>query len=313
MADKIATREAYGRALAELGEKYKNIIVLDADLSKSTRTELFKAKFPERFINCGVAEANMMATAAGIATCGNIVFASTFAMFAAGRAYDQVRNSIGYPHLNVKIGASHAGISVGEDGASHQCIEDIALMRVIPGMTVVSPCDAVSTRFLVEEAIKIDGPVYLRLGRLAVEAVYEGNPQDFKIGQSITLREGKDLTIIATGLMVQQALMAFDILKQKGISARVIDMHTIKPIDEKAIVKAARETGLIITCEEHNIMGGLGSAVSEVVSENYPVLVSKIGVRDQFGRSGDPSSLLKKYGLTAEDIVSRAVELLKRK
>ena len=313
MPEKIATREAYGKALAELGEKYKNLIVLDADLSKSTRTELFKNKFPERFINFGVAEANMMATAAGLATCGNIVFASTFAVFATGRAFDQIRNSIAYPHLNVKIAASHAGITVGEDGASHQSVEDIALMRAIPGMVVLNPSDGISTRYLVEEAIKHDGPVYIRLGRLAVESVYDENFKDFKIGKSITLKEGSDITIIATGLMVQQSLKAWKILGEKGISARVIDMHTIKPIDEKAIIKAAKETGAILTCEEHNIFGGLGSAVAEVVSENYPVFIKRIGIRDKFGKSGKPEALLEKYGLTENDIVENAIELIRRK
>lgn len=310
MADKIATREAYGKALAELGDKYKNLIVLDADLSKSTKTDLFKAKFPERFINCGIAESNMMSVAAGIASCGNIVFASSFAMFAAGRAFEQVRNSIGYPHLNVKIGASHAGITVGEDGASHQCIEDIALMRSIPGMVVINPCDAISTKALVEEAIKYDGPVYLRLGRLAVDVIYEEG-RDFKIGKSITLKEGRDITIIATGLMVQEALKAFTVLEEKGISARIIDMHTIKPIDKEAIIKAAKETKAIITCEEHNIYGGLGSAVAEVLGENHPIKMKRIGIKDEFGRSGDPKALMKKYGITSDDIVTNALEILK--
>lgn len=310
MSEKIATREAYGKALAELGDKYKNLIVLDADLSKSTKTDLFKAKFPERFINCGIAESNMMSVAAGIASCGNIVFASSFAMFAAGRAFEQVRNSIGYPHLNVKIGASHAGITVGEDGASHQCIEDIALMRSIPGMVVINPCDAISTKKFVEEAIKHDGPVYLRLGRLAVDVIYEEG-RDFKIGKSITLKEGKDVTIIATGLMVQEALKAFTILEEKGISARIIDMHTIKPIDEEAIIKAAKETKAIISCEEHNIYGGLGSAVAEVLGENYPIKMKRIGIKDEFGRSGDPKALMKKYGITSDDIVANTLEILK--
>ncbi len=310
MSEKIATREAYGKALAELGDKYKNLIVLDADLSKSTKTDLFKAKFPERFINCGIAESNMMSVAAGIASCGNIVFASSFAMFAAGRAFEQVRNSIGYPHLNVKIGASHAGITVGEDGASHQCIEDIALMRAIPGMVVINPCDATSTKALVEEAIKHNGPVYLRLGRLAVDVIYEEG-RDFKIGKSITLKEGRDVTIIATGLMVQEALKAFTVLEEKGISARIIDMHTIKPIDEEAIIKAAKETKAIITCEEHNIYGGLGSAVAEVLGENSPVKMKRIGIKDEFGRSGDPKALMKKYGITSDDIVANTLEILK--
>ncbi len=309
MADKIATREAYGKALSELGDKYKNIIVLDADLSKSTKTDLFKAKFPERFINCGIAESNMMSVAAGIASCGNIVFASTFAMFAAGRAFEQVRNSIGYPHLNVKIGASHAGITVGEDGASHQCIEDIALMRSIPGMVVINPCDATSTKKLVEEVVKYYGPVYLRLGRLAVEVVYDDNVK-FEIGKSITIKDGNDVTIIATGLMVQEALKAHDILKEKGISARVIDMHTIKPIDRDAIIKAAKETKGIVSCEEHNIHGGLGSAIAEVLCETFPAKMKIIGIKDEFGRSGEPKALMKKYGITADDIVNGVLDVL---
>ncbi len=311
MAEKIATREAYGKALAELGDKYRNIIVLDADLSKSTKTDLFKAKFPERFINCGIAESNMMSVAAGIASCGNIVFASSFAMFAAGRAYEQVRNSIGYPHLNVKIGASHAGITVGEDGASHQCIEDIALMRAIPGMIVINPADAVSTRALIEEAVKYEGPVYIRLGRLAVDVIYEEG-KEFKIGKSVTLKEGRDVTIIATGLMVQEALKAFTILEESGISTRIIDMHTIKPIDEEVVIKAAKETKAIITCEEHNIYGGLGSAVAEVLGENFPAKFRRIGIKDEFGRSGDPKALMKKYGISSDDIVSNVMEILKK-
>lgn len=310
--EKIATREAYGKALAEFGEKY-DLIVLDADLSKSTKTDTFKSEFPEKFLNVGIAEGNMMATAAGIASCGNIVFASSFAMFAAGRAYEQVRNSICYPKLNVKIGATHAGISVGEDGASHQCIEDISLMRTIPNMTVISPADAVETRAAVEAAIKHNGPVYLRLGRLAVEPVYNSENYSFELGKGITVEEGKDITIIATGMMVQEAIKAKAVLKDKGIDARVIDIHTIKPIDTDIIVKAAKETGAIVTVEEHNIIGGLGSAVAEVLVEKCPVVMGRVGVKDLFGKSGKPVELLKEYGLTYESIVAKTEEVIKLK
>lgn len=305
MADKIATREAYGSALAEFGGKY-DIVVLDADLSKSTKTDTFKKKFPERFINTGIAEGNMMATAAGIATCGKVVFASTFAMFAAGRSFEQVRNSIGYPHLNVKIGATHAGLSVGEDGASHQCNEDLGLMRTIPGMVVISPSDAVETRAAVEAAIKFDGPVYLRLGRLGVPVLYDESNFNFEIGKGVLMEDGKDVTIIANGLLVPEAVNARKMLADEGISARLIDMHTIKPIDADIIIKAAKETGAIVTAEEHNILGGLGSAVAEVLAENYPVPMKRVGVEDKFGRSGKPAELLKMYGLTAENIVAKA-------
>jgi transketolase len=298
MAEKIATREAYGRALAELGETY-DLVVMDADLSKSTMTAHFKNKYPERFINVGIAEGNMMSTAAGISTCGKVVFASTFAMFAAGRAFEQIRNSIGYPHLNVKIGATHAGISVGEDGATHQCLEDLALMRTIPGMVVISPSDAVSTRAAVEAAIKHNGPVYLRLGRLPVEAIYEKENFSYEIGKGITVKDGNDVTIIANGLMVPEAIRANELLKEKGISARVIDMHTVKPIDKDIIIKAAKETGAIVTVEEHNIIGGLGSAVAEVLVENSPVPMKRVGVEDKFGKSGTPKALLERYGLTS--------------
>ncbi|HBR04029.1 MAG TPA: transketolase [Ruminiclostridium sp.] len=311
MSQKIATRTAYGAALAEIGGN-PNIVVLDADLSKSTKTDTFKKKYPERHINVGIAESNMMSIAAGLAACGKTVFASTFAIFASGRAYDQVRNSIGYPHLNVKIGATHAGITVGEDGASHQALEDIALMRAIPGMTVISPADAVSTGALVKLAAEMVGPVYLRLGRLDVPVLYEENTK-FEIGKGLTIKDGKNITLIATGFMVQQALEAAERLKAEGISARVIDLHTIKPIDTEIIVKAARETGAIITCEEHNIMGGLGSAVSEVVVRNAPVPMDFVGVEDQFGKSGKPQDLIVKYGLTPEKIVEKAKALLKRK
>jgi transketolase len=312
MAEKIATREAYGNALAEFGEKY-DIVVLDADLSKSTKTETFKKKFPERFINMGIAEGNMMSTAAGIASCGKVVFASSFAMFAAGRAFEQVRNSIGYPNLNVKIGATHAGISVGEDGASHQCLEDIGIMRTIPNMVVINPADAVEARAAVEAAIKHYGPVYLRFGRLAVPVIFDQSTYKFELGKGVQLEEGKDVTIIATGLMVPEALEARKILDEEGISARVVNIHTIKPIDADIIVKAARETGAIVTAEEHNIIGGLGSAVAEVLSENYPVPLKRVGVEDKFGRSGKPEPLLEMYGLTAKNIVSKVKEVIKMK
>jgi len=310
MAETKATREAYGEALAEFGGKY-DIVVLDADLSKSTKTDTFKKKFPERFINMGIAEANMMSTAAGLAATGKIVFASTFAMFAAGRAFEQVRNSIAYPHLNVKIGATHAGISVGEDGATHQAIEDISIMRSIPGMVVISPADAFEARGAVEAAIKYDGPVYLRFGRLNVPYVYESDYK-FELGKGVQLADGKDVTIIATGLMVQQAMAAKEILAGEGISARVINIHTIKPIDKDIIIKAAKETGAIVTAEEHSIIGGLGSAVSEVLSENFPVKMIRVGVNDIFGKSGKPAALLEEYGLTANNIVANVKKVLQK-
>lgn len=308
--EKVATREAYGLALAEYGEKY-DMVVLDADLSKSTKTDTFKKKFPERFFNIGIAEANMMSIAAGMASTGKTVFASTFAIFASGRAFDQIRNSICYPQLNVKIGATHAGISVGEDGASHQCIEDIAAMRAIPNMTIISPADAVETKHAVEAAIKHNGPVYLRLGRLGVPILYDESKYKFEIGKGITIEEGKDVTIIATGLMVFEALEARKTLLEEGIEARVINIHTIKPIDKDIIIKAAKETGLIVTVEEHNILGGLGSAVAEVLVENHPVPMKRIGVQDTFGRSGKPRELLEFYGLTSKHIVQKIKELVK--
>ena len=311
MAEKIATRVAYGTALAEIGQN-ENIIVLDADLSKSTRTDLFQKKYPERHINIGIAEANMMAVAAGIASCGKTVFASTFSIFASGRAYDQVRNSIAYPHLNVKIGATHAGITVGEDGASHQALEDIALMRSIPGMTVISPSDGVSTTALVKLAAEMNGPVYLRLGRLDVPVIYSADTQ-FQIGKGLTVREGKDITFIANGLMVDVANQAAEILEAEGVSVRVIDIHTIKPIDKDIIIKAAKETGAIVTCEEHNVIGGLGSAVAEVVVNNAPVPMEMVGVEDKFGKSGKPADLIKLYGLTPENVIQKAKEVLRRK
>ncbi|KNY27383.1 transketolase family protein [Pseudobacteroides cellulosolvens] len=306
---KIATREAYGSALLEFGGDSK-IVVLDADLSKSTKTDLFKNKYPERFINMGIAEGNMMATAAGISTCNKTVFASTFAMFASGRAFEQVRNSICYPALNVKIGATHAGITVGEDGASHQTIEDIALMRALPNMTVISPADAVETRAAVKAAIETKGPFYLRLGRLACPVIFDENDYKFELGKGIEIASGNDLTIISTGYMVHLSLEASKLLENEGIKARVINIHTIKPIDRDIIVKAAKETGAILTVEEHSIIGGLGSAVAEVVVENCPVAMKRIGVNDKFGKSGKPDALLEKYGLTKEAIVSGAKELL---
>lgn len=304
MAEKIATRQAYGDALAEFGADEK-IVVFDADLSKSTKTASFQAKYPERFFNMGIAEANMMCAAAGISTCGKIPFASTFAIFAAGRACEQVRNSICYPKLNVKIGATHAGITVGEDGASHQMLEDISNMRALPNMTIINPADAVETRLAVKAAIEYKGPVYLRLGRLAVPVIFDEN-YEFEWGKGVQLREGSDVTLVATGLMVHEALTAYDMLKEKGISARVINIHTIKPLDEELIEKAARETGAIVTAEEHNIIGGLGSAVCESLAASFPVPVLRIGTLDKFGKSGKPPLLMKEYELTAEDIVKKA-------
>jgi transketolase len=300
---KVATREAYGKTLAEIGLKNENIVVLDADLSKSTKTADFKQVCPERFINMGIAEGNMMCVAAGLASCGKIPFVSTFAMFAAGRAFEQIRNSICYPMLNVKICATHAGITVGEDGASHQAIEDISLMRSIPGMTVISPSDARETAEVVKAIANFNGPCYIRLGRLGVNDINTSQDYKFEIGKAITLREGKDATIIATGIMVDAALDAYNSLAEEGIKVRVINIHTIKPIDIEAVTDAARETGLIITAEEHSIIGGLGSAVCEVVGENYPVPVIRVGVKDTFGESGKPAELLKAYGLTCEDVV----------
>ena len=307
---KKATRESYGAALAEFGAD-ERIVVLDADLSKSTKTADFLKKYPERFVNMGIAEGNMMSVAAGMASCGKIVFASSFAMFAAGRAFEQIRNSIGYPHLNVKIGATHAGISVGEDGATHQCLEDLALMRSIPGMMIFNPADDIEARLCVKAAIEHDGPVYMRFGRLAVEDV-NGEDYVFEPGKGVQLRDGKDVTIIATGLMVQEALKAAETLKEDGIDARVINIHTIKPIDEEIIIKAAKETGAIVTAEEHYVMGGLGSAVCEVVCSKAPVPVKIIGT-DRFGKSGKPAELFEEYGLTAENIVKNVKEVMKLK
>ena len=308
---KIATRESYGNALAELGDTY-DIVVLDADLSKSTKTEVFKKKFPERFINSGIAEQNMLSTAAGLASCGKIVYASSFAMFAAGRAFEQIRNSIAYPKLNVKIGATHAGISVGEDGATHQCLEDIGIMRTIPNMVIINPADDVEAKAAVKAAVEHDGPVYLRFGRLGVPVIFDENYK-FELGKGVMLNDGTDVTIIATGLMVEAAINAEKMLKAEGISARVVNIHTIKPIDREIIIKAAKDTGAVVTCEEHNIIGGLGSAVAEVLSEECPVPMERIGVKDEFGKSGVPAQLLKEYGLTAEDIVAAAKRVINKK
>lgn len=304
IGEKIATREAYGKALVEFGAD-ENIIVMDADLSKSTKTEGFKKAYPERFINTGIAEGNMMSVAAGISTCGKTVFASSFAMFAAGRAFEQIRNSIGYPHLNVKIGATHAGISVGEDGATHQCLEDIGIMRTIPGMVILNPADATESRLAVKAAIEHKGPVYLRFGRLAVPTIFDDNYK-FEIGKGVQISDGTDVTIIATGLMVPEAIKAAEILQPDGISARVINMATIKPIDKDIIIKAAKETGAIVTAEEHNVMGGLGSAVAEVLCESAPVPMLRVGTNNVFGRSGKPYALLDMYGLNAENIAANA-------
>ena len=308
MADKIATREAYGNALAELGEKY-DFVVLDADLAAATKTGTFKKKFPERFFDCGIAEGNMISVAAGIATTGKPVFASSFAMFAAGRAFEQIRNSVGYPHLNVKIGATHAGITVGEDGATHQCLEDIALMRTIPGMTIINPADAVEARAAVEAALNINGPVYLRFGRMAVPVINEADAK-FEVGKGVQMADGKDVTIVATGIMVNMALEAAKTLEAEGISARVINIHTIKPLDKEIVVKAAKETGAIVTAEEHNIIGGLGSAVAEAVCEACPVPVTRVGTNDVYGHSGKVPPLLEMYGLTPANIVAKAKEAI---
>jgi transketolase len=310
MSKAQATREAYGAALAELAKTNKDVVVLDADLSKSTKTADFKAVAPERFFNMGIAEANMMVVAAGMATCGKIPFASTFAMFAAGRAFEQIRNSICYPGLNVKICATHAGLTVGEDGASHQAIEDLSLMRSIPNMTVINPADGVEAVAAIKAIAEFDGPCYVRLGRMAVKDVNDESTYKFEIGKGVTLAEGTDVTIIATGIMVEAALEAKDMLAKEGISARVINIHTIKPIDQELIVKAAKETGAIVTAEEHSIIGGLGSAVSDVVTVKNIVPVMKVGVKDTFGESGKPKELLEKYGLTAKAIVENAKEAI---
>ena len=309
MADKMATREAYGKALVELGKKYDNLVVMDADLSGSTKTAVFAKEYPERFFNMGIAEQNMYAAAAGLAVSGKIVCASTFAMFAAGRAFEIIRNSIGYTHANVKICATHAGITVGEDGATHQTFEDIALMRTIPGMTVINPSDGISTAKLLEKAMEIDGPCYVRLGRSAVPVFYDESA-DFEIGRGKTVREGSDVTVIATGIMVNEAVMAADELKKQNIDVRVIDIHTIKPIDRDIIIKAAKETGAIVTAEEHSVIGGLGSAGAEVTAAEAPVKMRCVGQHDVFGESGKPEELKQKYGMTAADIVKAVRELI---
>ena len=305
MAEKLATREAYGAALVELAEKY-DFVVLDADLAEATKTVKFKKAYPERFFDCGIAEGNMMSVAAGIATTGKTVFASSFAMFAAGRAFEQVRNSIGYPHLNVKIGATHAGISVGEDGATHQCNEDIALMRTIPGMTIVNPSDAVEARATVECALKTEGPFYLRFGRFAVPTINDTPDYKFELGKGVLLRDGKDVSLVATGLMVPAAIEAAELLAAEGIDARVINIHTVKPIDGEILAKAARETGAIVTAEEHNVIGGLGAAVAESVCESCPVPVIRVGMQDCYGHSGTVPGLLEQYGLTPAAIAENA-------
>jgi transketolase len=313
MGNKIATREAYGKALVKLSNLNKNVVVLDADLSKSTKTAEFKAVSPERFINMGIAEANMMGVAAGLSTCGKIPFASTFAMFAAGRAFEQIRNSICYPNLNVKVCATHAGLTVGEDGATHQSVEDIALMRSIPNMTVINPADAVETEAAILAVADYNGPCYVRLGRLAVNIVNDENNYKFEIGKGVTLADGNDVTIVATGMMVELALEAKEALAKDGINARVINIHTIKPIDKDLLIKAANETGAIVTAEEHSIIGGLGSAVAEAVCEECPVPVLKVGIKDTFGESGKPNELLKAYGLTTEVILENAKKAISLK
>lgn len=314
MADikKIATREAYGAALVELAEKNKDFIVMDADLAAATKTGMFKKAYPDRFYNCGIAEQNMVSIAAGIAATGKRVFVSSFAMFAAGRAFEQVRNSVGYPHLNVIIGASHAGISVGEDGATHQCCEDIALMRTIPGMTVINPADVVEARKAVLAAMEHEGPVYMRFGRLAVPVVFDDD-YTFEIGKGVELKEGNDVTIVATGLMVAEALEAYEILKAEGINARIINIATIKPLDKEIILKAAKETGAIVTAEEHSVIGGLGSAVADVITEECPVPVLKLGVNDVFGRSAPAAELLDKFGLRGVNIAEMAKKAISLK
>lgn len=308
---KIATRESYGNALVELGAEHEEIVVLDADLAAATKTGMFKKAYPDRFIDCGIAEGNMMGVAAGLAAAGKVPFASSFAMFAAGRAFEQVRNSIGYPHLNVKIGATHAGISVGEDGATHQCNEDIALMRSIPGMTVICPADDVEARAAVKAAYEHEGPVYMRFGRLAVPVINDRPDYKFELGKGVVLREGKDVTIIATGLCVAASLEAADLLAAEGISAKVINIHTIKPLDEELVAAAAKETGKVVTVEEHSVIGGLGSAVCDALCAKASTPVLKIGINDVFGESGPALELLKKYGLDGEGIFRKVRDFVK--
>lgn len=312
MAEKVATRHAYGESLAEIGANPR-IVALDTDVSTCTMSVIFGKKYPERFYNCGIAEANMIGMAAGMSTFGYIPFVHAFAMFMAGRGYDQIRNTVCYPGLNVKCVGTHAGLSVGEDGATHQCVEDIALMRAIPGMTVICPADAAETAAATKAAAEYEGPVYLRLGRLPVETVTDIEGYEFQIGKAVELKEGKDVAIIATGLMTAEAVKAADMLAAEGIAARVLNIHTIKPLDREAVLRAAKETGGIVTAEEHNVLGGLGGAVAEVVAEEYPVPVRRVGVRDSFGRSGDALALLKQYHLTAEDICKAARETIAQK
>ena len=308
---KIATRQSYGETLVELGKEHDNLVVLDADLAEATKTAFFKKEFPDRHIDCGIQEADMIGIAAGLASCGKVPFCSTFAMFAAGRAYEQVRNSVGYPHLNVKIGATHAGISVGEDGATHQCLEDIALMRVIPGMAVINPADAVEARAAVIAAYEYDGPVYLRFGRLAVPVINDRPDYKFEWGKGYVVKEGTDVTIIATGLEVAPAIDAAELLEKEGINAEIVNIHTIQPIDKDLIVKEAEKTGKVVTVEEHSVIGGLGSAVCEVLSENHPLPAKRIGVYDRFGESGPAVELLHKYKLDGEGIAEQVKGYLK--
>lgn len=308
---KIATRDSYGNALVELGKEHEDLVVLDADLAGATKTELFKKAFPDRFMDCGIAEANMTGIAAGLATCGKVPFISSFAMFAAGRAYEQVRNSIGYPHLNVKIGATHAGISVGEDGATHQCLEDLALMRGIPGMVVINPCDDVEARAAVKAAYAYVGPVYLRFGRLAIPVINDADTYRFEMGKGVVLKEGSDVSILATGLEVSEALEAAKLLDADGISAEVINIHTIKPLDTELVTSSAKKTGRVVTVEEHSVVGGLGGAVSEVLSEQAPTRLMRIGINDVFGESGPAAELIAKYGLDAESIYKKVKAFVK--
>ena len=309
---KKATREGYGQALVELGAQYPNMVVLDADLAGATKTGMFQKAYPERFVDCGIAEANMMCIAAGLATCGKIPFASSFAMFAAGRAFEQVRNSIGYPHLNVKIGASHAGVTVGEDGASHQCNEDIALMRSIPGMMVVNPSDAVEAAAATKAVMEYEGPVYLRFGRAPVPVINDHADYKFELGKGVVLKEGTDVTIVATGILVSAALEAAEKLAADGISAEVINIHTIKPLDEEVVLASAKKTGKVVTAEEHSVIGGLGSAVCECLAEKYPVPVNRIGVYDEFGESGSAAALIEKYGFDGKGVYASVKEFLNK-
>lgn len=310
---KLATREGYAQGLLALGEKYENMVVLDADLAAATKTSVFKKAYPERFIDCGIAEANMIGIAAGLVSTGKLVFASSFAMFAAGRAFEQIRNSVGYPKLPLKIGATHAGISVGEDGASHQCNEDIALMRTIPGMTIINPADAVEAKAATIAAAEIDGPVYLRFGRLAVPVFNDEETYTFTPGKGVKIQDGDDVTIIATGLMVNEARIAGEMLKEQGINADIINIHTIKPLDKDIVIESAKKTGAVIVAEEHSVIGGLGSAVCETLAENCPTPVTRIGMNDEYGMSGAAADLLKHYGFSAENIAKKAVEAVKSK